>query len=136
MLSAPPIGSPHSASRSLRGSPKWGVAGVCLYIVGFALPLHWGIALGCVTLLTQRRRRLFTGLGALLALLLVTLLLNALFFPNAQLVDKVIRSDYGTLSGRTPVWAAAWTLFLDAPVLGHARLHASFSRPGGAFFLS
>ena len=67
---------------------------------------------------TQRRRRLATGLAALLALLLLALLLNALCFPNAQLVEKVIRSNYGTLSGRTPLWSAV-TLFLDAPVLGH-----------------
>jgi len=78
-----------------------------------------GIALGCVTLLTQRSRRLATGLAALPALFLLAFLLNALFFPNSQLVEKVIRENYSTLSGRTPVWVAAWKLFLDAPVLGH-----------------
>jgi O-antigen ligase len=77
------------------------------------------ISLTCITVLTQRRRCLATGLAALLALLLLILLLNALFFPNSQLIDKVIRSNYDTLSGRTPVWSAAWRLFLDAPVLGH-----------------
>jgi len=77
------------------------------------------ISLTCITLLTQRRRRLATGLAALLALLLLALLLNILFFPNSQLVEKVIRSNYGTLSGRTPLWSAAWMLFLSAPVVGH-----------------
>jgi O-antigen ligase len=77
------------------------------------------ISLTCITLLTQRRRRLATGLAALLALVLLAFLLNVLFFPNSQLIEKVIRSNYGTLSGRTPVWADAWTLFLRAPVLGH-----------------
>ena len=77
------------------------------------------ISLTCIAILTQRRRRLAIGLVALLALLLLALLLNAIFFPNSQLVVKVFRNDYGTLDGRTPLWAAAWTLFLSAPVLGH-----------------
>jgi O-antigen ligase len=77
------------------------------------------ISLTCITLLTQRRRRLVAGLAALLALLLLVLLLNVLFFPNSQLVAKVMRNDYDTLDGRTPVWSAAWTLFLNAPVVGH-----------------
>jgi O-antigen ligase len=77
------------------------------------------IALACMMLLTQRRRRLATGLAAILTLLLLVLLLNALFFPESQLVNKVIRHDYGTINGRTPLWSAAWTLFLSAPVVGH-----------------
>jgi O-antigen ligase len=77
------------------------------------------ISLACVTLLTQRRRHLATGLAALLALLLLVLLLNALLFPDAQLVNKVLRGNSGTINGRTPLWSTAWTLFLDAPVWGH-----------------
>src|SRR5882724_1077527 len=59
------------------------------------------ISLACVTLLTQRRRRLATGLAAILALLFLVLLLNALLFPDAQLVVKRIR-NWGTINGRTP----------------------------------
>jgi O-antigen ligase len=109
----------HQVYRIIAGfSIFLGLMAACIFTSRTAV-MTTGIALGCMTLLTQRRRRLVTGLGVLLALLLVTFLLNALVFPGAQLVDKVIRSDYGTLSGRTPVWAAAWKLFLDAPVLGH-----------------
>jgi O-antigen ligase len=80
------------------------------------------ISLACVMLLTQRRRRLVTGLAAILALLLLALLVNALFFPDTQLVAKIIR-EWGTesgrtLDGRTPLWSTAWTLFLNAPILG------------------
>jgi O-antigen ligase len=77
------------------------------------------ISLTCITLLTHRRHRLATGFAALLALFLSALLLNALFLPNSQLIEKVTHSNYDTLSGRTPVWSAAWTLFLSAPVVGH-----------------
>ena len=77
------------------------------------------ISLACVTILTQLRRRLATGLVAILTMLLLALLLNALIFPNSQVVDKVIHSNYGTMDGRTPLWLNAWTLFLNAPVLGH-----------------
>jgi O-antigen ligase len=76
------------------------------------------ISLICATLLMQRRRRLATWLAALLALLLLVFLFNAIFFPDAQLVVKVVRA-WGTMAGRTTLWSTAWTLFLDAPVLGH-----------------
>jgi O-antigen ligase len=106
----------------------------CGIIAGFSIFLSLGtafvfrsrtavittvISLTCVMLLTQRKHRLATGLAAIFTMLLLALLLNALIFPNSQLVEKVIYGNYGTLNGRTPLWSAAWTAFLSAPVLGH-----------------
>ena len=80
------------------------------------------ISLVCTTLFTQRRRRLAIGLGAILALFSLGLLLNILFSPDSHIVAKVVR-EWGTTSGqriagRTPLWSTAWTLFLQAPMLG------------------
>jgi O-antigen ligase len=74
------------------------------------------ISLVCATLLTQRRRRLATGLAYLLGLLLLVLLFNALLFPESQLIVKTIRK-WGTL-GRIAYWKTTWAMFLDAPLVG------------------
>jgi O-antigen ligase len=81
------------------------------------------ISLLCVTMLTQTKRRLLCGLIGILLLVLAGLLLNSLLFPESQLVAKVVHEWGGksgrTIDGRTPVWAVAWSLFTNAPVLGH-----------------
>ena len=79
MPSTLPTFLPQFSSLSLRWSSKLGVAGACLYIIGFALPLQWDIlpllvlAL-CSALAALTRSQARTSAWSSLALLVVVFL--------------------------------------------------------------
>ena len=75
------------------------------------------VSLTCACLLTQRCRRLLLSLAGFLGALLFALSLNALLFPESQLVTKIVNKG-GSL-GRASYWKTAWRMFREAPLLGH-----------------
>ncbi len=74
------------------------------------------LGLVATTVLVRPRQRLFRSLAGVFALLCVALVVNALLFPESQLLTKLARN--WTLSGRTDYWSTVWAMFQDAPVLG------------------
>jgi O-antigen ligase len=51
------------------------------------------------------------------ALICVALIVNALLFPESQVITRLVR-DW-TLTGRTDFWATVWAMFQQAPILGN-----------------
>jgi O-antigen ligase len=62
-------------------------------------------------------RRFLCSLAGIFALLCVVLAVNALLFPESQVITRLV-SDW-TLSGRTDLWSTAWAMFQWAPLLGN-----------------
>jgi O-antigen ligase len=87
------------------------------------------LAMGLVTtaVLVQARQQLLRSLTNIFALFCVALVLNALLFPESQVMTRLV-GDW-TLSGRTDLWATAWAMFQQAPILGNGpRTFGLFNR--------
>lgn len=96
-----------------------GILAVCL-VLSRTGTLAIVISLTCACALLLPRRRWVIAAVCGVGLLLIVLAIDHLH--GSRLVGKFIsasQSDDGILSGRMPLWSAAWAMFLDAPFLGH-----------------
>jgi O-antigen ligase len=75
------------------------------------------IGLFTTAALVQARQRFLRSLAGIFALLCVALAVNALLFPESQVITRLV-GDW-TLSGRTDFWVTALAMFQQAPLLGN-----------------
>jgi O-antigen ligase len=75
------------------------------------------IGLVATIVLAQPRQRLLRSLAGMFVLICIALLVNALLFPESQVITRLARD--GGLTGRTDYWSTAWAMFQRAPLLGN-----------------